>query len=250
MSDLPTVLPPNAQSIELTLEQLSARLQGMADPVAALWDAEICPEHLLGYLAWALSVEVWDPAWSENERRRVLIDAVQVHRVKGTIGAVRRALEGIGFRTDIREWFETGDDPHTFRIEAFGEDVFAGGFAINVALLEMITDILDNVKPERSHFTLRIGETFESDAYLRNGSRQKRFNRLDLEPQPRAHLAENPIYARSSNRSKRIDVATHLPSTRSEETGATIAARSAVRLRRISSFTHDFEVTEGEPYVV
>ncbi len=60
MSDLPTILPPNAQETERELEQLSGRLLGFGDPIAGLWDASLCPEHLLSYLAWAFSVEVWD----------------------------------------------------------------------------------------------------------------------------------------------------------------------------------------------
>ncbi|SMX27294.1 Phage tail protein (Tail_P2_I) [Pelagimonas phthalicica] len=158
MSDLPTLLPPNARKVEYDLEQLSSRLQGMADPVAALWDAEICPVHLLPYLAWAFSVEVWDASWSEQQRRQVVIDAIKIHRRKGTVGAVRKALAGIGFRTDLTEWFETGGEPHTFRIDAFGDDVFEAGFGINPELFHLVTLILVNVKPERSHFTLRIGE--------------------------------------------------------------------------------------------
>lgn len=173
MFDLSTLLPPNAQKVEYDLEQLSVRLQGMADPVQGLWDAEICREHLLPYLAWALSVEVWDATWPEAYRRQVLVDAVQVHRRKGTVGSVRRALGGIGFRTDISEWFEHGGDPHTFQIDAYGDDVFAAGFQINPALLHLVTLALVNVKPARSHFTLRVGERRGCAVNVRTGSIQR-----------------------------------------------------------------------------
>lgn len=158
MFDLPTLLPPNAQKVEYDLEQLSAHLQGMAAPVQSLWDAEICPEHLLPYLAWAFSVEVWEASWPEAYRRQVLVDAVQVHRRKGTVGAVRRSVTARGFDVELFEWFETGDAPHTFRLDAYSPaplDEFAGSQSLGVAQLRSIVAF---AKPERSHLTgLRIG---------------------------------------------------------------------------------------------
>ena len=204
MSDLPTLLPPNAQKVEYDLEQLSARLQGMADPAAALWDAEICPAHLLGYLAWAFSVEVWDSAWPEQYRRQVLVDAVAVHRVKGSIGSVRRALGNIGFRTDISEWFEHGGDPHTFRIDAYGEDVFAAGFQIDAHLFDVVSRLIQNVKPARSHFDLRIGESFNVDMTAKVGLRQKHRHGGELTPQPPVHvLVSEPALASGIRRRAR-----------------------------------------------
>jgi phage tail P2-like protein len=214
MSDLPTVLPPNAQQVELDLEQLSGRLLGFGDPIAALWDAAACPEHLLPYLAWAFSVEVWDSAWPEAYKRQVLVNAVQVHRAKGTVGSVRRALSGIGFRTDISEWFEYGGDPHTFRLDAFGEDVFAAGMAIDARTLALITSILVNLKPLRSHFELRIGERFDTAIYTRAGARGRAVSELDHDPDPRTRIAEVPVSIRAASRSRLVSSVFHDVQTR------------------------------------
>lgn len=94
---LPTLLPPNAQTAEYELEQFSARLTGVADPVSVLWSAKDCPANLLAYLAWALSVDVWSAHWADDTKRAVLTGAIDVHRRKGTIGAVRRALTDAGY---------------------------------------------------------------------------------------------------------------------------------------------------------
>ncbi len=209
MFDLPTLLPPNAQKVEYDLEQLSARLQGMADPVQGLWDAAICPEHLLPYLAWAFSVKVWEASWPEAYRRQVLVDAVQVHRRKGTVGSVRRALGGIGFRTDISEWFEHGGDPHTFQIDAYGDDVFAAGLGVNPALLHLVTLILINVKPERSHFELRIGERFDTGVHMRVGTRGEARQDVHHDPDPRTRLAEVSRIIRGTTRSRQLSQITH-----------------------------------------
>ena len=189
MSDIPSILPPNAQAVELHLEQLSSRLIGLSDPVSALWDAESCPPHLLPWLAWAFSVEVWDKSWPETFKRQIVVDAVRVHRQKGTVGAVRRALSGIGFNVEIREWFETGGAPHTFSIDAFGADVFAAGLQISPALLSLATRLIENVKPERSHFDLRIGESFSTECGIRVGAVCRSVHQASHDPAPRTRLA-------------------------------------------------------------
>lgn len=209
MSDLPTILPPNVQQIELELEQLSGRLLGFGDPIAGLWDASLCPEHLLSYLAWAFSVEIWDSAWPENQKRQVLVDAVQVHRAKGTIGSVRRALGGIGLEVEIAEWFEYGGDPHTFRIDAHGDDVFAAGMSIDVSLLTLITSILVNLKPQRSHFEFRIGERFETAVYSRAGARSRIQSDLNHDPSPRSRVSSGIAHMRVVSRPRQTSTVYH-----------------------------------------
>lgn len=209
MSDLPTILPPNAQQIERELEQLSGRLLGFGDPIAGLWDASLCPEHLLSYLAWAFSVEVWDSAWPGNQKRQVLINAVQVHRAKGTIGSVRRALGGIGFEAEIAEWFDYGGEPHTFRIDAYGDNVFAAGMSIDGRTLALVTSILVNLKPQRSHFELRIGERFDTAVYARAGARGRTRSGLSHDPNPRTRVSVGTTHMRVGSRARQISTVYH-----------------------------------------
>jgi phage tail P2-like protein len=95
---LPSLLPPNRTGQEHAIEQTqAARIAGMDVPVDRLWNPSTCPAALLPWLAWALSVDEWDDAWPEETKRRVIADSVTVHRVKGTVGAVRRALAAAGY---------------------------------------------------------------------------------------------------------------------------------------------------------
>lgn len=250
MSDLPTLLPPNAKKVEYDLEQLSARLQGMAEPVQGLWDAETCPEHLLPYLAWALSVEVWDSSWPETNRRQVLVDAVQVHRRKGTAGAVHRALSAIGFRTDISEWFEYGGEPHTFKISIFSEDVLGTGFQLDDNLVATVRSLIEDVKPVRSHFMITIGDTIEHKAYLRAAATQAHVHRLALDltlPKLEAH---GGIYVRAARNHQRIDTKDHIPAARTARADARNFVRTRHFGRTTSRITHDFHVREGAAYAV
>ncbi|WP_198133712.1 phage tail protein I [Roseobacter sp. GAI101] len=209
MSDLLTVLPPSAQQIERDLEQLSGRLRGFGDPIAALWNASVCPEHLLSYLAWAFSIEIWDSAWPVEQKRRILIDAVQVHRVKGTVGSVRRALAGIGVPPVISEWFDYGGEPHTFRIDFSSTDVFAAGLAIDPRTLEIITSILVNLKPQRSHFAVRIGEDFGTEVYMRASARGRLVSEIGHDPVPRTRASDSSFHLRSGARQRQLSVLTH-----------------------------------------
>lgn len=97
MSDVATLLPPNATQTERALEQATARIGDVAVPIATLWSADTCPEHVLPFLAWALSVDNWDSNWAEEDKRASIRDSVQIHRVKGTVGSIKRALRAAGY---------------------------------------------------------------------------------------------------------------------------------------------------------
>lgn len=71
----------------------------LATPIPPLWDAQACPEALLPFLAWTLDAEDFDPAAPAETRRRVVAEAIRIHRERGTRAGVRRALEAAGFGT-------------------------------------------------------------------------------------------------------------------------------------------------------
>lgn len=116
-----SILPPNASQLQKDFEQAaSARLLSLQDnPLRFLSNPDLCPEYLLPWLAWAVSVDVWNNDWPPATKRAVIRQSVQVHKQKGTTGALRRALSAFGFADiDIAEWFQYGGDPFTFRIRA------------------------------------------------------------------------------------------------------------------------------------
>lgn len=99
-----TLLPRNATAAERAMEGASAaRVEGLAVPGADLWNPADCPETALPWLAWALSVDRWDPAWPTDVKRLVVADSVAQHRRKGTLAAVRRALDDVGAVYEITE---------------------------------------------------------------------------------------------------------------------------------------------------
>ena len=104
MVSVSVLLPPNASPLERNLEQ-SMALYGDEREVLidTLWQPDECPVEVLPFFAWGLGVRRWDPAWPIAVRRRVIADAIDVHRIRGTIGAVRAALDDIGAVYDLEE---------------------------------------------------------------------------------------------------------------------------------------------------
>jgi phage tail P2-like protein len=88
-----TELPANSTRLQRVLSDVdTVRADGVGISIQDLWDPWRCPSELLPFLAWAVSVDVWSNDWSEARKRAVVAASPAVHRVKGTLGAVRRAL--------------------------------------------------------------------------------------------------------------------------------------------------------------
>lgn len=90
-----SLLPPASTAMERRLEESIFRLDHGAI-VLTLWDPDQCPPAVLPYLAWALSVDEWDEEWPIEKKRAVVRESREIHRRKGTVAAIRRALASMG----------------------------------------------------------------------------------------------------------------------------------------------------------
>ncbi|EGF1717876.1 phage tail protein I, partial [Escherichia coli] len=63
------------------------------------------------------SVDRWDRNWPEETKRQVIRDAWLIHRHKGTISALRRAIEPLGYLIRVSEWWEFDGEPGTFKVD-------------------------------------------------------------------------------------------------------------------------------------
>lgn len=157
-----SLLPPNATVVERAMEMAAARIESVPTPARHMWNPQTCPAQLLPWLAWAFSVDEWDTTWTEAQKRATISASYSVHRRKGTIGAVKRALGALGLDIQIVEWFQETPkgDPYTFRI-ALGSG--AEG-APQDKLLKLLA-VLNSAKNLRSHLR-SIDLTVESKAEL------------------------------------------------------------------------------------
>lgn len=139
MSDTLTLLPPNATARERALARLAGRITALAvgPKYRALWNPQTCPAGTLPWLAWSLHVDEWDSNWTEQQKRDVIAASVAVHKTKGTIGALKRALAALGYEVTVDE--NTGE-VYTFRLEfdlnqtgIIGTDTFAAARRVAMA---------------------------------------------------------------------------------------------------------------------
>ena len=97
------ILPTSANELNRLMAATEvARSDGIQNIIDVMWDPYNCPAEFLPYLAWALSVDVWDEEWSEQIKRNVIAASPMVHRLKGTRYAVETALGSIGFSATIK----------------------------------------------------------------------------------------------------------------------------------------------------
>lgn len=147
------LLPPNSTPLERALAD-ACRMDSLSpEIIVTLWNPSTSPTRILPWLAWSLSVDDWDNTWDETTQRRVIAASIEIHRKKGTVGAVKRALTSLGHAGRLVEWWQTEPKgiPHTFLAE-----VEIGNRGIDDTAVAAIERQIVAVKPVRSHFTMRL----------------------------------------------------------------------------------------------
>lgn len=161
MSEL---LPPNATAQERALDDSIARLGVVPVRVRDVWNPETCPSALLAWLAWAFSVDEWDVNWSDAQKRQTIQRSVAVHRSKGTIGAVREAVNALGIGAVLVEWFKQTPigDPYTFEL-----NLNAQQDPITQQQLSKLVDVVNSAKNLRSHLSkIKPGATSNAEVFV------------------------------------------------------------------------------------
>jgi phage tail P2-like protein len=112
------LLPPNATPLERALEAATLRIDAIPVPLRTLWNPDTIPAPLLPWLAWGLSVDDWDTAWTEPQKRAVVAASIRVHQHKGTVGAMLTALAALDYSAQLIEWHQSAPQqpPYTFKI--------------------------------------------------------------------------------------------------------------------------------------
>lgn len=111
-----SLLPSGSSPLERRAAQACAGISDLNTPLRDLWNPDRCPVKFLPYLAWAFSVDRWDEKWAPAEKRKAVKDAFYIHRRKGTIAAIRRVIEAMGYSMSIAEWWQVADPRGTFRL--------------------------------------------------------------------------------------------------------------------------------------
>lgn len=143
-----SLLPLNSTQLERAIE--SAMAEKTENPLRTLYNPDTCPAHLLPWLAWTWSVDRWDTRWAEAVKRSAIRSAFYVHAHKGTIGALRRVVEPLGYLIEVLEWWETKPEgvPGTFALKVGVLDT-----GITEEMYLELERLVDDAKPVSRHMT-------------------------------------------------------------------------------------------------
>ncbi|MGC5702333.1 phage tail protein I [Pseudomonas sp. NFXW11] len=143
-----SLLPINSTPLERGLEAINTK--DTASILRTLYNPDTCPAHLLSQLAWAWSVDRWDPGWSETVKRSAIKASFFIHARKGTIGALCRVVEPLGYLIEIIEWFNTVPQgvPGTFALKVGVLDT-----GITEEMYQELERLIDDAKPVTRQLT-------------------------------------------------------------------------------------------------
>ncbi|MNZ82347.1 Phage tail protein [compost metagenome] len=171
-----SLLPLNSTALEQAIEAAGAEVTEI--PLRALYNPDTCPAHLLHQLAWAWSVDRWDETWPEAIKRSVIRSAFYVHAHKGTIGALRRAVEPLGYLIDVREWWQGVPEgvPGSFELQV---GVLETG--ITEEMYQELTRLIEDAKPVSRHL-IGLAISLASTGYMRLGMGLYEGEEIDVYP--------------------------------------------------------------------
>lgn len=160
-----SLLPPGSSALERRMAQSCSGISDLSVSLRDLWNPQTCPVRFLPYLAWAFSVDRWDESWTESIKRRAVLDAFYIHQHKGTISALRRVVERLGFLIEVREWWQLNERPGTFRLVL---GVLETG--ITDEMHQELETLIEDAKPASRHlngFTISLSS--EGCIYMGTG---------------------------------------------------------------------------------
>lgn len=164
MSGFINLLPGNATQLERLAAQGLAEIQRVPIRIRELHNPDTCGADLLPYLAWTRSVDRWDDSWPDKIKRQVIKESYPVHAHKGTIGALRRVVEPMGYLIRVLEWYRESPpaQPGTFKLDI---GVLESG--ITDEMYAALTLFIEDAKPASRHLTgLAINLEVRGSAYI------------------------------------------------------------------------------------
>lgn len=113
------------------------------DKLALYKNLELQPNEILSEIAWSLKVENWRETLNRNQKIALIKGAIHQWEIRGTKEAVTISLGKIEYPVKVKEWFEYGGKPFTFKITA-------NFFIPDETLTRSIKEIIEKYKNCRS----------------------------------------------------------------------------------------------------
>ncbi|WP_431274231.1 phage tail protein I [Variovorax ureilyticus] len=172
------LLPPDRTPLESALAGVMASLALSTDGLRHLWSAMHCLEAALPWLSWTLSVEAWHEAKSDEARRQLILNSIEIHRRKGTPWAIRLLIRSLGFgeveiiervggRLHNGEIRRNGEFPRAPLSQSWATYKVVFERPITNAQAERLRNLLPSVAPARCHL---VGLRYATVANSHNGA--------------------------------------------------------------------------------
>lgn len=100
-------------------EVINTELQSLMANVhfaESAYDIDNATEAVLEHIAWQLNSELFFLGSTLEEKKRLVKEAIKLHRRKGTKYAVEHAIQLIIPTATVSEWFEYDGNPYHFRV--------------------------------------------------------------------------------------------------------------------------------------
>ena len=174
------LLPPNRTPLEAALAGVTDFALS-TDGLRHLWSAVHCLAAALPWLSWTLSVEAWHEAKSEEARRALILNSIEIHRRKGTPWAIRLLIRSLGFgevdiiervggRTHNGTIHRNGIYPHARLETTWATYMVALQKPITNAQADRLRKLLPSVAPARCHL---VGLRYAAVANSHNGATRR-----------------------------------------------------------------------------
>ncbi len=189
-----TILPPNATKLERAIDQIiAARLSGVPVEIDKIWNPATCPAALLPWLAWGLSLDLWNADWTEAQKRAAVADAIRFQQRKGTPVSLRIVLDRFDPLIKLVEWFQDRDtlEPYTFRLEL--PLLAESAVVYDEVLVDQILRDIAQVKPVRAHMQAVFRIKADAQTWLLSAAQVGGLTRVDA--QADLTSATQPIWA-------------------------------------------------------
>ena len=174
-----SLLPINASELLKDLENSSLKATSLEALNRYVTNPDLAPDNILPWLAFSVSVDDWSDNWPKVIKREMIKNSISLHQIKGTKRAIQKALEIIGVAGEIALWWELNPrmTPHSFNITAYLNDNINeyADVIIGLDTQKKLINLIENVKPARSHFNFKLGARFESQISYGVSSKVKQF---------------------------------------------------------------------------
>lgn len=100
-------------------EVINTELQSLMTNIKfaeSAYDVDNATEAVLEHIAWQLNSELFFLGSTLEEKKRLVKEAVKLHRKKGTKYAVEHAIQLMFPNANVTEWFEYNGNPYYFKV--------------------------------------------------------------------------------------------------------------------------------------